>query len=533
MKVDIEKLIEELEKKIDPTLFVGFSLDEIFKGFLEKDEKELVVILENTALESRLQSSIFYPKEYRKKIESYYVTGIFELGKRIFPKYRDSLYDSGFEYVLYIFSKDKPKKLKICTAPRENTEYGKEIKTDLNGYYKDLEYFINSSKVRPNIKSLVNIIPYNSYHKGQYNVHFYTKKYLSMRKKQKTKPLKDLVEIFIYDNDDVEFEWECADSEITIDSEIVIKTSKKDTVCKTPLKNGDVVLEYRTNDEFKPYFILNENKYEIPLGMIGLILRVKSNLITPEYVYLYVQSSFFKTLSTAIWLGQYKNLEDVVDEVAGLPVYLPNTDTPLALNKELSQKYRDILDRTYRPYLFKKDGDYFSNALRPNKSVVKEDALLDELLDSCFKEPHKRNLLNYISENMKELNVSIPNGAYRSAVVLIGSILEAFLTDWASELDGVNYFKVPYREVLVDGRKLSRDMTLNDAICRIAKLIKKWSAKEMAEAIRVMRNGIHPRVFLDNGKNLTKRECEKAVKNLEAVIRSRYNDYSSSSPSLV
>ena len=179
--------------------------------------------------------------------------------------------------------------------------------------------------------------------------------------------------------------------------------------------------------------------------------------------------------------------------------------------------------------MFKDKQDYFSDSQRPAKTVVQEDALLDELLETYFKAPHKQRLLNYINVNMKELNVSVPNGAYRSAVVLIGSILEAFLTDWASELDRKNYFEKPYREALVNGRKVPIDLSLNDAICRIAKIIKKWKAREMADAIRIMRNDIHPRVFLDNGKNLTKCECEKAVKNLEAVIRSRYDDYSSSS----
>ena len=519
MKVNIKELIKELDEKYNPDLD-SYSLIEIFKNRLDNDEKEFAVILGNTTLESEIQFSFLFPDEYRKKFESYYVAGIFELSRNVSPKY------NGYtEYVLYIFSKNKPDELKICTAPREKTEFGKEIKTELKEYHKDLEDFINYSKISPNINSQSNIIPFNNFHKDQYNVHFYTKKFLAVQqkaKKQKNKPLKDLVEILIYSEDNVEFEWECIDSEI-----IITNTSEKNTVSKNPLINGDVVLEHRIYDEFNSYLISNETKHEIPLGMTGLILRIKSNLITPEYLYLYLESSFFKTLSTAIWLGRVDvDIETIADKISKIPVYLPNTDTPLALNKELSKKYRDIYYKTYRHDLIKKTQDYFTDLKRPDKTIVKEDALLDELLDCCFKDPHKQKLLNYINVNMKELNVSIPNGAYRSAVVLIGSILEAFLTDWASELDGKNYFKEPYRELQIQGRTQRFDLSLNDAICHIAKIIKKWNAREKADAIRIMRNDIHPRVFLDNGKNLTKQECEMALKNLQAVIKSRYDDFS-------
>ena len=68
-------------------------------------------------------------------------------------------------------------------------------------------------------------------------------------------------------------------------------------------------------------------------------------------------------------------------------------------------------------------------------------------------------------------------------------------------------------------------MSLNDAICRIGKVVKKWSARDKADSIRKMRNSIHPKVFLKQNEKLTKEKCDAALLDLDAVIKSRYVDF--------
>ena len=520
MKVNIEELIEEAIHYMDE---LGKNwYDDLLEKYLNENKDAFAIIEPSTLLNPfhRINGNVL-------KLKECYITGIYELGC-IAP----NVFHHTARFKLLLFSKRKPNKVKICDVPKIKIEIkGVEVerdKSDLGDYYKDLEYFINDSKISESIKLLVNEVPFNAFYEELCDVRFYSKKYLAMAKsakKQKTKPLKDLVDI-LWSNHDI-FDTRMAK---TITPPFYSYPLRIDELQEKPigsmlLQKGDIVVNGYPDRHFKIYLIADELNQEVMPNVLSRVLRVKSNLVTPEYLFLYMHSNMFRVLSSPLDSSVFVKISLLGD----IPVLLPNTDTPLALNKELSQKYRDIFDRTYRPYLFKDKQDYFSDSQRPVKTVVKEDALLDELLETYFKEPHKKNLLNYINVNMKELNVSIPNGAYRSAVVLIGSILEAFLTDWASELDRKNYFEKPYREALVNGRKVPIDLSLNDAICHIAKIIKKWNAREMADAIRVMRNDIHPRVFLDNGKNLTKRECEKAVKNLEAVIRSRYDDYSSSS----
>lgn len=57
-----------------------------------------------------------------------------------------------------------------------------------------------------------------------------------------------------------------------------------------------------------------------------------------------------------------------------------------------------------------------------------------------------------MKEDIKELDACFASGAYKATLILTGSVLEAFLLDWLSEIDGKNYFEEPY---IIDGKKVS------------------------------------------------------------------------------
>ena len=53
---------------------------------------------------------------------------------------------------------------------------------------------------------------------------------------------------------------------------------------------------------------------------------------------------------------------------------------------------------------------------------------------------HIENIYKFLVE----INDAIKNGLYYSATIVIGSVLEAFLIDWLTEIDKKDYFKEPY-----------------------------------------------------------------------------------------
>ena len=55
---------------------------------------------------------------------------------------------------------------------------------------------------------------------------------------------------------------------------------------------------------------------------------------------------------------------------------------------------------------------------------------------------YEKWLRSFLRADIKELNTCYSNGAYKAAIILAGSILEAVLIDWFSEIKHTNYFRV-------------------------------------------------------------------------------------------
>ena len=585
----------------------GQSLFDIFLTHLKNNDAEFAIIQNVDFLNHTFHSK--HSSQLMEMLKEYYVLGIFELGHIDFHKFNPP--DKGLnsisdEYSLIIFSKKRPKQIKICTGPRKNGWNGL-VSRHLDEYYNSLENFINTSKIDENIKPLANSTDYKDFHKGEFDARLYTNKRLGTLKtikRQKIVPLKELVESVKVEEDQL---ISAPTSQLDKNNPVIAKIVNDFKQDGTPvdwnpkmyipasvLTKGDLILVnemslFDFTTQSRIYLVTEEPFQELLERSKTTILRLNSNLVTPEYLFMYMKSDLFKTLSLPVCRptgGIDKS------RLFDLPVLLPKTKKPMAENKELSQKYKDfynilryystnnnqdyseikknlndslhqsynaILDSTFKTYLdtnlTDKENTYYENIkqnikdsisefnekeyaqfdyakydyslfLKPGKDVVQEDALLEELQNNYVREPHKQNIFKYIDETMSELNVNIPNGAYRSAIVLMGSILEAFLVDWAGEKDGENYFEKPYRTVNINGRKQDWYMSLNDAICRIGKVVKKWDARDKADAIREMRNSIHPKVIFKQNKKITKQECEAALEDLKDVIKSRYGDFS-------
>lgn len=598
MKINIEKMIKEhvdwcLKNKGEINARTLFSN---LIGKLSKNADEIAVIQETEFFYGLPRRKDF--PGWEKILNGYNVKGLFELGHVDFQQFNpktDVLRSISDEYILILFSKNKPSRVKICAVPRRSGFLGL-AKSDLKEYYNDLEQFINTSKAAESIKQYVNEIPSKDFSYDQFDARVYTKRYLSRIKsikKQKVVPLNELVDVIKID---LEPRRDPSDAglhkENPILNKIVKDLSENLNVNWNPeiylspsqIKKGDLILVNKTSlydfSAQRRWLLVKDEPFQEQIdGCHSVVLRLKSNLVTPEYLYFYMQSEVFEVLSIAFC----RTAGGVnFSQLKQMPVLLPNTKTPMAKNKELSQKYQDfykwIVDglwsktkpgfqseykniilnhyttvpdnssikdylkkyidskEQYVQYIENAYSDITSNSYTFNEDYyafykkliqedVGEDALSEELQKCYVEEPHKQDVLNYINDVMDELKINIPNGAYQSAVVLMGAALEAFLVDWASEKDGKDYFEEPYRIVNIDGRSQPWYMSLNDAICRIGKVVKKWDARDKADSIRKMRNSIHPKVFLKQNEKLTKEKCDAALQDLDAVIKSRYVDF--------
>jgi hypothetical protein len=211
MKVDLKELFKKrwsLEWNFDvgSTYADGYIsiYDEMVDAAVSEGNDEFAVIL-CPGLLKFVKCECKFPS-----LRNYFVTGIFNLWKLDFINEKKDLDHSYiFDYSLITFSKQKPKKIRTCVAPEDlkydPLEYGKQEKPYIKHckeYYKELESYINTSKIPDSLKPLVHEIKYSDYREEVFDARYYSKRFLKIsksiseaKKKCTFVPLKDLVEI--------------------------------------------------------------------------------------------------------------------------------------------------------------------------------------------------------------------------------------------------------------------------------------------------------------------------------------------------
>ena len=144
-------------------------------------------------------------------------------------------------------------------------------------------------------------------------------------------------------------------------------------------------------------------------------------------------------------------------------------------------------------------------------------------LESCRELAAKVNdhIVRFRRNDMEELNTCFKAGAYKATLILAGSILEAFLIDWLSEINGTNYFKEEY--YVFDKRtNQKRRANLIDYIDSINEIERPEWIKEanMAHTIRQKRNLVHAKLGI-NSNEVNKNTCRMVIDYLKNIILKR------------
>ena len=157
-----------------------------------------------------------------------------------------------------------------------------------------------------------------------------------------------------------------------------------------------------------------------------------------------------------------------------------------------------------------------NNKKASNKPTI--DGILDEELLRNVPRFKKEVFKESMDRDTKELKICYNNGAYKAATILAGSILEAILIDWVSEIYGKNFFDEPF---MVEKNGREYEARLVDYIRQIRFIKQPEWLKEADEAhhIRRMRNSVHAKVSIESVIN--KEECNKVIEYLQDVLMSR------------
>ena len=501
------------------------SLGKSFDKYLEDDKDEYYIIIQNIVL-----LDIW---EIRKLLSKYNIKEIFDLGNCY-------LGGGNERFTFWHIVKEEVSNVKTAVYYGSAHQYRDEkllmntrkLPQDYYDEYIDYIFHLNKwidTGDIPDYKGQCefNEIPIKEFDKERPYASFYSKKYSAMRKElreSEVKPLDEVAEIIdCYVSPDEKEKAFMLDWQKDFSYPFIPEMASIELVKSTvKLKKGDIVINRGGG---KALLIDKEPDFDLygPFGYV--ILRAK--VFTPEYLYLYLTSKVFNRLCNAIRIPNGK-LGISAGPFEELPVIVPHEEESFYI--EQFKKIANPYDR------------YYSKIDSHNTSSGIENDLLNELIDS-IKLNNEELIKKQINEDLEELQICYKNKAYKATLILAGSILEAFLLDWISEIHGVNYFEdenqprkphyIPLNGEYVieedsEGNIIYTDKRadLADYIDEIKQLKRPdWMQQaEGAHKIRKKRNLVHAKLCLRESAAIDEEMCKKVIEYLQEVIESRNNN---------
>lgn len=148
------------------------------------------------------------------------------------------------------------------------------------------------------------------------------------------------------------------------------------------------------------------------------------------------------------------------------------------------------------------------------------ESILDAEIARKIQAHNDEQLREFLISDLRELNTCFAHGAYKAAIILAGSILEAVLTDWLSEIHGTNYFETDYMIEMQNGHH--KRAGLSDMIDEIKELEKPDWLEEarLAHKIRKKRNLVHAALCV-KAEDVSEQTAREVIEYLDKVLRTR------------
>lgn len=468
----------------------------------------------------------------REEFEARYnIVGIFDMGQlytntgvsmvlvQAVSQSIESVKVAIFNGVTYDKRKNKASKDYGFVTPTEYIDH-------FNRYIKELESWINEGITPdhdPGGRYEYNFIPMEEVDNKKLYPKYYSRRALEIRKlfsKEKTVLLSDVADILIpreQRNSEEEVK-RLRNRDVSYPLDIgALQFGKPTSII---LQKGDIV--FPRTGEAMPYLFYEDIKEKIYASPHTVV--IKSRKILPEYLYFYLTSDTAVHILESISTGaaiRHINKNDL--EV--LPIVLPSQDKQKyradfeIFSSGNIRKYGEIEESQY-----KKLHRYYSKLNRIIEKKEQADGIEDVLnveMVSKIRVYHEKQLRTFLADDLRELNACFTGKAYKATLILAGSILEAVLIDWLSEIHHKNYFEQDY---MVTDRRTGRSKRaeLIDYINAIKKIERpKWMEEaSKAHEIRQKRNLVHAKLCL-KFDDINEEMCKQVIDYLKDVLKTR------------
>lgn len=238
-----------------------------------------------------------------------------------------------------------------------------------------------------------------------------------------------------------------------------------------------------------------------------IVIRPISDVINSEFLFLYFNSQtaqkYFMQFEPGV-LGYYFSR----DRISSLPIIIPDDDVLLNAKNLFEGLYKD--ENLNRVEIINRE---LFNTKIPQKPFQKD--LIQEILNHL--QIVKQHFIREVIESdLSEIATCINAGAYKSALILSGSVLEGVLLDWLSEIDKVDYINSKTHKKMLG--EIISDLQRTEHLTAYL--------KEAAFKISGYRNIVHPKVFIQKKVNLDREIAEDILSDLRKILSKRLRDNS-------
>lgn len=469
-----------------------------------KDDVDLIVMAAHAV----------YVNDLKNLFDEYYIKEMIELSNCY-------LGETDQSYIYLHLTKVKQQKIRLAVFYKNAHVYNnkalkvegvvvpKTYTKDYNEYLEKIEKWRNTGKIPSPKKYEYDFreLEYSEFDKKKFFVRYYLKENDSLRnilRNSKTIELGKLAKIYMFSPWKEESEKPVRELKCnplpSYPFVLEKDTDLSKIITEVKLEKGDIV-------EHHGRFYLYDEDYEVYAKPSMQVIRVNSDVISPEYLYLYLRSTIGRKITLV--------LQTPNSEIFNYKLKL--SDYPIVLPDENLSFYKSKFDEIAG----KKEYTYTNPNSIGNESFY--EILHSDIIDMS-RIHHGELIKKQLETDIKEINICYNAGAYKATLILAGSILEALLLDWISELESTNYFQKENKvEILTKKNKKITTTDLNEYIKIIEKkLYPDWSrqAKE-ADEIRKKRNLVHAKLCINDDISINDKTCKEIIEYLTDIIQTR------------
>lgn len=493
-----------------------------FGKYMEKDMDEYHFLVPNDVLMDRWG--------IEKLSQKYYIHELFDLANCY-------LSGSNKRYTYWHISKKQPDYVKISIYNQSAHPYRDDTRTDylvvpdkFNGEFESyislLEQWVNNG-LKPKNKNQLCVfrkLSTDDFDSTKPFCHFYRKANDELRELLKSAdivPLKEVanvIRVMAKDFGNDASIVKTLNNKKTPSYPYIPELATVDNLISNQLIHEQDIVAYG-NEEF--FLVDKESEYELYAPIGTELIRAKK--ICPEYLYLYLNSKIAKRILRAFFipLGKWSSTS-LIGSLEEFPIIKPEKN-----DDYYKEEFLKISSPNTKFYIAKKEND--------NPKTIGQ-ALENELLEK-IKLNNDAVIKRQIEEDISELNTCFENKAYKSTLIMAGSIMEALLIDWLSEMRGIDYFKETLYKRKYDRVNnsyvkdeagnyiyIDKKADLADYIDEIRDIKRPAWMEEAREAhkIREKRNLVHAKLCLKENVEINEETCVEVLNYLKNIINSRW-----------